>query len=98
LAVDIHLVKPESVGEQDLSALLLALAEDVEEDGLLVVVLELDAGVVAEEKLDHLGGKVVPAGESCEVEGRLSELRLDLVGEFRGGELQHALDGLQRPA
>lgn len=71
-------------------------AADVEEHGLLVVVLELVVGPVADQQLEQLQRDIVPVDQGCEVQGRLLHLRLEPVDDGLVGCPQDAFGQLQR--
>lgn len=79
-----------------LNGCLRTFSADVEEDGLLIMVLELGICAVSEQQLDEFRGELVSVGEGSEVKRRLSELRLELIDQKGGGIAEDGLNFLRR--
>lgn len=94
LSVDILIVEVESLIEQQIQALLLALPADIEEDGLLVIILEVGICAMLNQQLHEFVGLLVIDEYGSEVEGRLPGLRLQPVDDDRVVLSQEAVDDI----
>lgn len=94
LPVDILIVEVESLLEQQIQALLLALPADIEEDGLLVIILEMCIRAMLNKQLHELVRLLVIYEYGGEVERRLAGLRLQPVDDDRVVLSQEAVDDI----
>lgn len=81
LPVQVALVQVEPPLQQEIQALLLPVAADVEQNGLLKVVLEVGIGAVVDEELHDFVRLLVVDEAGGEVEGGLSRLGFEPVDD-----------------
>lgn len=94
LPVDILIIEVESLLEQEIQALLLALPADIEEDGLLVIILEVCIRAMLNKQLHEFVRLLVIYEYGSEVERRLAGLRLQPVDDDRVVLSQEAVDDI----
>jgi hypothetical protein len=79
LAVDVLVLEGKAYLQEQVETAFLALAADVEEDGLLAAVLEVRVGAVVQQQLHDFVALLVVDQGGCEEQGGLPGLRFQPV-------------------